>query len=125
MRQSPSDIFAMLESHSLWLRQDLRGFRINLSLCNLTGMDFSHADLRRARLVGASFKHGSLAGAILQEADLFGADLDNANLTMADLAGAILRGARLVGAEMPGARIAEKRVDERAALVASSLLVVW
>lgn len=62
---------------------------------NLSGADFSKADLTGALLRGANLSHANLSGANLWEADLSKANLSGANLREADLSRAQLRGAIL------------------------------
>lgn len=93
-------------------------------------VDWTHCDLKTARLTGVELSHAHLAeadleGASLRNARLGGADLSYANLRAADLAGAELAGATLVGADLrsadlTGAHLAQADlsfVDLRAARI--------
>lgn len=68
----------------------LKSLRASLEEGVAKGVDFSFADLRKARLTGAS-----LDGLVAVGATLWGADLDNADIGLADLRKADLRCASL------------------------------
>src|SRR3546814_11379351 len=59
-----------------WLLKRPRGARLNLSLADLQGYDFSGADLRAAKLSGANLARAVLVETNLSEADLFAANLE-------------------------------------------------
>ena len=63
-----------LRKHKLWLEDDPKGERANLSGADLSGADLSCADLRCANLSGADLRGANLLGADLSGADLSGAD---------------------------------------------------
>ena len=84
--------------HGLWLKDSRAGERANFSNKNLSGLDFSGADLRNASLSGAylidvNLNNADLSGANLMDADFIGADLSGANLRRTDLRESILDGA--------------------------------
>ena len=85
----------ILTDHKLWLASPTTGKRANLSCVNLSG-----TDLRRADLFWADLSHANLSGANLTDADLSWADLLHANLSGANLTDADLRGANLSGANL-------------------------
>ena len=92
------ELEVFLRKHKLWLENDPKGERANLSEADLRGADLMGAnlmgaDLRGANLWEANLSGADLRGANLSEADLSGADLWRANLSEADLRGANLRGA--------------------------------
>jgi hypothetical protein len=70
----------ILNLHSLWWEEDLKGKRANLSSANLYSADLRGADLRSADLRGADLRSANLRGADLRSADLYGADLRSADL---------------------------------------------
>ncbi|MBD2596774.1 pentapeptide repeat-containing protein [Nostoc spongiaeforme FACHB-130] len=72
----------------------------NLSLAELSGVNFSEANLSFADLSGASLDGAYLCYTNLKNADLRGADLSCANLKNADLSGANLSGANLSLADL-------------------------
>jgi uncharacterized protein YjbI with pentapeptide repeats len=80
----------ILEKHKLWLEDNSKGERADLSWANLREAELNGADLSGANLRGAILSGAILRGAILSEADLH-----VANLSGAILSGAILRGANL------------------------------
>lgn len=65
---------------------------------DLTGADLDGADLSSVDFPRAKLHHADLSAARLFSADLNGADLSKAWLSGADLTGAVLRGAHLEGA---------------------------
>ncbi|HZB90002.1 MAG TPA: pentapeptide repeat-containing protein [Stellaceae bacterium] len=100
-----------MKQHELWVAsQGKEGRRLNLSGCNLEGVDLSGRLMAAARLdhtilVGANLKQANLAAAVLTGANLQGANLVCAELRGADLRWANLRDAVLLGTrqgEMPG-----------------------
>ncbi len=77
---------------------------------NLTGADFSGADLSQAylgdaNLIGVNFSDANLSGANLGDANLSGANLSGANLSGADLSSTNLSGANLSCANLSRADI--------------------
>lgn len=104
-------IIDKLRQHEIWVAsQGKEGRRLNLSGCNLEGVDLSGKLLAAARLdhtilVGANLKGTNLAAAVLTGANLQGANLVSAELRGADLRWANLREAVLLNTrqgEMPG-----------------------
>ena len=94
----------ILEKHRLWLEDDPKGSKAdlsgaNLSKANLSKADLSGADLSGANLSGANLSKADLRWADLSKADLSKADLRCADLRCADLSGADLSEANLSGAE--------------------------
>jgi uncharacterized protein YjbI with pentapeptide repeats len=80
----------------------------NGGLVNLTGADFTDADLLAANLSGEDLAGDNLTRATLENAnlsgaDLAGADLADANLAIADFVGADLAKANLAGADLTNA----------------------
>ncbi len=51
---NPMEVERMLARHREWLAKRPRGARLNLSLADLQGYDFSGADLRAAKMSGAN-----------------------------------------------------------------------
>jgi uncharacterized protein YjbI with pentapeptide repeats len=95
-----------VEAWNEWRRKNLN------TLPDLTGANFTRADLRGVDLAGAHLEGvhltgANLAGADIMEADLRGADLTRANFTRADLGEADLRGADLMGAKLGWANLGE------------------
>jgi uncharacterized protein YjbI with pentapeptide repeats len=100
-----------LTQHERWVASlGKEGRRLNLSGCNLEGVDLSGKLLAAARLdhtilLGANLQSANLAAAVLTGANLQGANLVSAELRGADLRWANLRDAVLLNArqgEMPG-----------------------
>ena len=89
----------ILEKHSLWLREDRNGVRVELIGADLKGADLSGAILYGAILYGADLSEVNLKGADLRGADLRGANLYRADLSEAKLYGADLNGAKLYGSK--------------------------
>ena len=92
------ELLAVLGEHELWLSDETKGKRANLSDANLSHADLRHADLRYANLSDADLSGADLSDADLSDADLHDADLHDADLSDADLRGADLRYANLIGA---------------------------
>ena len=99
-----------LHLHSLWLSDDCKGERADLSYAdlsyanhnraNLSNADLSYADLNHADLSYANLNHANL-----NFADLDHADLSNANLNHADLRNTHLRNTILSNAKRHGKTI--------------------
>ena len=87
------------------------------------GVDLANANLSKANLTGADFSLADLAGADLQLANLTGANLAGADISGADLAGATLTHARFRGANLMGADLAGAvNADLRGAIMCHTLL---
>ena len=102
---SKKELAVILEKHKLWLIDDPKGIRANLSGANLSredlrGVDLSGANLSGANLSGANLWRAYLIGVDLRGADLRGADLSGANLSGANLSGANLWRAYLIGVDL-------------------------
>jgi uncharacterized protein YjbI with pentapeptide repeats len=87
------DLQAVLAEHAVWVKDDTKGGRANLSAADLRGADLRGAYLNRADLRRAD------------DADLRGADLRGADLRRADLSDADLNRALLCDCNFNGARI--------------------
>jgi curved DNA-binding protein CbpA len=85
-------------SHANLSNRDLSGR--NMSYANLSGANLSDTFMHKVILRGANLSHTNLFRANLLLADLREANLRNANLIGADLSGADLRGADLTGARV-------------------------
>ena len=92
----------ILNKHEMWLLNDPKGERADLS-----GADLSGTDLRGAKLSGATLYKADLSGATLYKADLRGAELVEANLRGAYLGEADLYGANLMLADLRWANLRE------------------
>ena len=75
----------ILNLHKLWLNDDPKGRRADLTDAILTNADLTNAILTNAKLWYADLTNADLTNAILTNADLTNADLTNADLTNADL----------------------------------------
>ena len=104
---SKKELAVILEKHKLWLIDDPKGIRANLSEANLSGANLSREDLRGANLSGANLRGANLSGANLWRAYLRGADLRGANLSVANLSEAYLREANLSKANLGGANLSK------------------
>jgi len=69
---------------------------------NMSGADFSYANLTGARILGGTLSKIKLNNAILKDATLSGSDLVHAHLNNADLRGAVFVNANLGWAELKG-----------------------
>jgi uncharacterized protein YjbI with pentapeptide repeats len=78
----------------------------DLSGCNFTNADLRGYDLDAANLSGANLTGANLSGVNLSEADLVNADLTGSNL-VADFEGANLTGANLTNSDLEGAFLFE------------------
>ena len=70
----PDVLQSLLEKHQAWFLKKNGGARLNLSLADLQGCDFSKSQMTSAKLSGANLSRAILTGAILCEADLFDPD---------------------------------------------------
>lgn len=94
---------------------------------DLSGQDFSHANLKGRDLSGRNLSYANLNGAnlsdafmhkiILRGADLSNANLFRANLLLADMKEVNLQGADLIGADLSGADL--RGADLRGARIRS------
>ena len=96
---------SILNKHKMWLLNDPKGERANLSGADLRGADLMGAYLAEANLMEANLYKADLMEADLREANLYKADLMEADLSGADLYKANLRGADLMGANLMGANL--------------------
>ena len=111
MREITQDeLKEILEQHKLWLNDNTKGCRANLSYAylynaNLSNANLSYAYLHNARLSNANLQNANLhnanlSNAYLHKADLSHADLSNANLSYAYLSNADLSRANLSNANI-------------------------
>jgi uncharacterized protein YjbI with pentapeptide repeats len=73
---------------------------------DLSGVELTYADLRRARLQQVRLAGADLWHAVLQGADLTNAHLQAADLSFAELEGAVLEHSHLAAADLSNARLA-------------------
>lgn len=94
----------MLKLHELWLQNNKKGEKLNLSYKDLRKpsiikllktTNLSYADLSYTNLNGTNLSYTNLSSANLSNANLNNIDLSNANLSFADLSWANLRHANL------------------------------
>lgn len=93
-----SDLSGKDFSHANLSNRDLSGR--NLSYANLSGANLSDTFMHKVNLRGADLSEANLFRANLLLADMREANLRSANLIGADLSGADLRGADLTGARI-------------------------
>ena len=98
---------SILNKHEMWLLNDPKGERANLSGADLRGAKLSGAKLSGATLYKADLRGADLSGADLYKADLREAELIEANLRGANFRGADLYGANLVSADLRWANLSE------------------
>jgi uncharacterized protein YjbI with pentapeptide repeats/beta-lactamase regulating signal transducer with metallopeptidase domain len=84
---------------------------------DMRGVNYTGADLSRARLVGTNFSGGNFTGADFSKADLRNASFRGANLqgcdfTGADLTGVDFRGARISGSQFTRAQLMSTQLRE-------------
>lgn len=101
-RETVEKMIAAGRSFSLNGR-DLGG--LDLSCLLLDGVDFSYANMERAKMARTSLKGAFLWSARAARADFSGSDLRGAQLGTADLSGADLRGADLRRAKLLGTNL--------------------
>ena len=94
----------ILRKHALWINNESRGERANLSGANLYQANLYQADLRRANLSRAN-----LSRANLYQANLYQANLSEANLSEANLSEANLSEAKLYQANLSRANLREAK----------------
>ena len=111
----------ILKKHSLWLEDNTKGERANLSRAYLYGANLNGANLSRANLYEADLYEANLSRANLSRANLIGADLSGADLSGADLKDATLPGFQIpqdkiiiVYKKLYDDRIAHVRITEKA-----------
>lgn len=83
------------------------GKQANFELCNITGIDFSHALLRNANFLGVyarevNFSGAELSGCLFAHSDLRGASFKGANLTNANFTKALIDGCDFSEADTTG-----------------------
>lgn len=78
---------------------------------DLRGANFSYADLRKAKLCGATLTKANFHQAILARANLRGANLTEANFCRADLYETILSKAKLINANLQGVQLAKTNFE--------------
>jgi len=76
-----------LKQHEIWLLNDSKGTKANLSGANLSGANLSGANLSGANLSGANLSGADLSGANLRGANLSGANLSGADLSYTTIIG--------------------------------------
>ncbi len=85
----------IISLHELLIREKTIGVRADLTLLDLSGLDFTRRNLYGAILKGTDLSRANLTGANFTLADLRGADLTGANLSGANFTGALMEGVDL------------------------------
>lgn len=88
----------MAEAHKLWLQDRKRGRQLDVSYCDLTGLDLSDQNLREAKMEGTilfrvNLKRTNLSMSYMKNADLTGAFMFRTVMRGAILDYAIFKGA--------------------------------
>jgi len=90
----------ILDNHALWVSNNSKGMKADLTHADLTQADLSNANLSRADLSNANLYNADLSNANLYNADLSNANLRHADLSNADLSNADLSNANLTHANL-------------------------
>ncbi len=88
------DLKKILEDHKIWLTDQTKGKRADLSFANLSSADLSFANLRYANLLFENLRYANLRFADLSFADLRSANLSSAHFSYANLRYANLSSAK-------------------------------
>jgi len=129
MKYDGKNLQEVLEAHQRWLKKTgewseldradfsgpnlhIRNLPKDLFNVNLSGADFSDANLSRALLAGANLSGANFYGANLSEASLIRANLTGANLVDANLAEADLTEANLFGVKVFGTNFARANLSD-------------
>src|SRR6185369_1622707 len=90
---SPGEVEQRLAAHRLYLQTELRqGRRANFASTDVSGWDFSVADLRRITMDRALLRGADFTRAPIARENMIGANMPPARLDGADLSGARLSG---------------------------------
>ena len=108
-----AELDKILKLHKLWLEDNGKGARADLSSADLRSANLSSANLSWANLRSADLSWADLSWANLSSADLSSADLSWANLSSADLRSADLRSANLRSANLSSANLSWAKTDKR------------
>lgn len=112
MKFTQEDLDESIRIHNIWLTTDGDdGHRAVLSDLDLSGLDFSNANLKMASIIDSNISGANFQGSNLTEARLVGSDFSGANLRGANLWRADLRGANLSGANMLGADLSYANME--------------
>ena len=99
------ELTKILAAHEIWLADNSKGRRADLSYINLSSANLSYADLRFANLSCADLRSANLRSANLRSANLRSADLRSADLSFANLRSADLSCADLSFADLRSANL--------------------
>lgn len=102
------ELDGIIKRHQHWLREDCKGWEnmeADLSYTDLSGLNFSNANMRLANFVGtvtsdATFDYANLKGAVFIDADLRGSSFFFSSLDHADFRGADMTGCSFVNATL-------------------------
>lgn len=111
MRPTRVELANTTQLHKMWLNGEAGGVQADLSDTNLSDLDLSGVDLRRAFLLDTKLCGTNLRKAKLNEAYLAGADLNEADLSKADLRGVYFNGANLSSANFSRALLSNATLN--------------
>jgi len=106
-----AELDEILKLHKLWLEDNGKGARADLSWANLRSANLSSANLSSADLSWANLRSANLSSADLRSADLTWANLSSADLRSADLRSANLRSANLSSANLSWAKTDKRYIQ--------------
>lgn len=94
-RLNQQQLDEIIHQYELLIETKTFGARADLTLLDLSGLNFAERDLYGAILKGADLSKANLSGANFTLADLRGAVLTDANLSGANFTGALMEGVDL------------------------------
>ena len=94
----------ILELHKLWLLDNTKGKKANLSFTDLSNTDLSNTDLSNSDLKFTNLIYANLKRANLSNSNLNNAYLNNANLGFTDLSNTDLRNTILINTDLSFAK---------------------
>ena len=106
----------MLDQHELWRENRNIGKRLDISYCDVSGLDFSNRNMRGSNMSGAYMRGVNMSGANMRGLNMSGADMrgaymSDANMSDANMSGANMRGADMSDANMSGANMRGSNID--------------
>ncbi len=97
-RITQSQLEEAIERHSLWLQGNIRGSRAVFTRCDLSGLSLRQVGSRQINLTGADFSEADLSGIVGDDVNFHLAALLNTRLSWSILNAPVFSGAALRGA---------------------------
>jgi uncharacterized protein YjbI with pentapeptide repeats len=85
LKLTQQELNEKLKDHKLWLEDETKGNKLDLSYCDCYGLNFHSANMRSADMRSADMSYADMSYADMSYANMSSADMSSANMSYADM----------------------------------------